>query len=149
MGSNPIRIKFFTQVKFSNFNRIFQNVYSVRNLPIYIKKNQLNLLHQSLKDNFHIGILSELHRPIICTHILSLMKNKSGCSYVLYLLQFSIFNLNILPSNLAIQSQSIFHLWSTCSLRICHFSPRVSSTAYITAHGQPLFFPGLSIAYSA
>ena len=97
------------------------------------------MLHQSLKDNFHMGILSELHRPIICTHFLSLMKNKSGCSYVLYLLQFSIFNLNILPSNLAIQSQSIFHLWSACSLRICHFSPRVSSTAYITAHGQPLF----------
>ena len=63
-------------------------------------KNQLDLLHQSLKDNFHMGILSELHRPIICTHFLSLMKNKSGCSYVLYLLQFSIFNLNILPSNL-------------------------------------------------
>ena len=30
MGSNPIRIKFFTQVKFSNSNRIFQNIFSVR-----------------------------------------------------------------------------------------------------------------------
>ena len=47
----PLESNFFTQVKFSNFNRIFQNVYSVRNLPIYIK-NQLNLLHPSLKDNF-------------------------------------------------------------------------------------------------
>ena len=34
MGSSPIRIKFFTQVKFSNSNRIFQAYFQKGNLPI-------------------------------------------------------------------------------------------------------------------
>ena len=39
MGSNPIRIKFFTQVKFSNSNRIFSIYLSVRK-PAHDYQNQ-------------------------------------------------------------------------------------------------------------
>ena len=49
MGSNPIRIKFFTQVKFSNSNRIFQkHFYSVCLYDTVISFNSLQFLDFSL-----------------------------------------------------------------------------------------------------
>ena len=44
MGSNPIRIKFFTQVKFSNSNRIFSIYLSVRK-PAHDHQNQQPKIH--------------------------------------------------------------------------------------------------------
>ena len=50
MGSNPIRINFFTQVKFSNSNQIFQNIFSVRNLQktLLSKTCPFNLISYNL-----------------------------------------------------------------------------------------------------
>ena len=50
MGSNPIRIKFFTQVKFSNSNRIFSIYLSVRK-PAHDHQNQQQKVYRNLWRN--------------------------------------------------------------------------------------------------